>query len=307
MFGLKTKAYKAKRERTKEKRHRMTVFGTIGLIFFILYILIMFFPIMWAIYTSFKTTHGFTLDPLWLPKDWTIENYIKAFENISFTSYKNGELSVTTLWRMYLNSFLYAFGTTLISAVCCCCVGYVTAVFDWKFSKFIYGLNLVIMIVPIVGSLPATLDLMRNLHLYDSILGLYVTSFSFTGMPYMLYYATFKQQSKGYMEAAKIDGASNLKIFLRIMFPLVFGIFFTMFLTGFIGKWNDYQTSMLYLPSYPTVAQGIYSYSFNSNGAIASVPMKLTGCMLLLLPVLVIFIVFHKRFLINMSTGGLKG
>ena len=288
------------------KRNKITLMGWILLAGFCIYAIVLLVPLVWGIYTSFKTPHNFTEDPIGLPNPWSLQNFSNVMKEFSFKFYENGQQYETTLLGMYINSFLYSFGTSFISTATCCAVAYVTAIFSWKFSKIIYSLVVVIMIVPIVGSLPAQLNLLRALRFYDSMLGIYATSFSFAGIGYLLFFAAFQQTSKGYIEAGKIDGASNLHIMLQLMLPMVWGIFFTLFLQSFIGKWNDYQTAMLYLPSYPTVAQGIYSFSFSSVGTIANVPSKLTGCMLLLLPVLIIFILFNKKLLINVSIGGMK-
>lgn len=290
----------------KNKSTGLTVMGWILLVGFFVYVLIFLFPIIWSIYTAFKSPYHFILDPIGFPSKPTFSNFTTVFREFYFVHTRpEGQVKIK-LGAMYLNSVLYSLGTAFISTATCCCVGYVTAIFKWKFSKFLNALVLVIMIVPIVGSLPAQLELMRSLHLYDTMTGVYLTTFSFTGINYLIFYAAFEQLPRGFIEAGKIDGASNMKIFLKLMFPMVGGIFFTLLLQAFIGRWNDYQTAMMWLPRYPTVATGIYSFSFSQSGAISNVPMKLTGCMLLLIPILVLFLLFHKRLLVNLTMGGLK-
>lgn len=291
----------------KAKKPHMSVAAWIMLAGFFIYILIMFFPMFWAVYTSFKTPHNFIEDPLGFPKTWTVSNYVTVFNRMTFVQRTaNGGQVELLLGGMYLNSILYSLGTSVISTMTCCAVAYVTAIFRWKFSKFINSLVLVIMLVPIVGSLPAQLQLMRSLHLYNTMTGIYLSSFTFTGMNYLIFYAAFEQLPRGFIEAGKIDGASNLRIFLQLMFPMVFGVFFVLLLQAFIGKWNDYQTAMVWIPKYPTVAFGIWTFSFRTEGELSNIPMKLTSCMFLLLPVLAIFVLFHKKLLVNVTMGGLK-
>lgn len=293
-------------QKIKQKRPQMNVMSWLLLIGFFVYIIILFFPMVWGVYTSFKTPHNFIEDPIGLPQRWTFGNYTTVFNEFTFDQIKNGQKVELLLGGMYVNSLVYAIGTSFISTATCCAVAYVTSVFKWKFSKFINSLVLVIMLVPIVGSLPAQLNLMRSLHLYNTIPGIYISSFSFTSMNYLIFYAAFEQLPRGFIEAGKIDGASNLRIFLQLMIPMVFGVFFTLLLQAFIAKWNDYQTSMVWLPSYPTVAQGIWVFSFSTDATLSNVPMKLTSCMFLLLPIMAIFLIFHKKLLVNVTMGGLK-
>ena len=107
-------------------------------------------------------------------------------------------------------------------------------------------------------------------------------------------------------EAAKIDGAGNFTVLFRIMMPMVAGTYFTVLLLNFIAFWNDYQVPLIYLPTHPPVALGLYKFNFASSGSLSNVPMKLAGSFLVLLPVLVVFLAFHKRILGKIHMGGLK-
>lgn len=293
--------------KAKEKNSKMSVTAYLLLAGFFLYIIITSVPVVWALYTTFKTAHNFALDPLKLPAKWTLSNYFTVYEKFGvIIKNANGRQMLVGLGSMYLNSIFYSLGTAVISTVTCCCVAYVTAVFRWKFSKFLNSLVIVIMMVPIVGSLPAQLSLMRSLGLYNTMTGVYLTTISFTGINYLIFYAAFEQLPRGFIEAGKIDGASNMRIFLQLMFPMVGGIFVTLLLQAFIGRWNDYQTALLWLPKYPTIARGVFHFSFDTDSEFSAVPMQLTACMFLFVPVLAVFLLFHKRLMVNMTMGGLK-
>ena len=85
---------------------------------------------------------------------------------------------------------------------------------------------------------------------------------------------------------------------------MVTGVFTTVLLLTFITYWNDYQTPLIYIPSYPTLAYGLWYYiNVISTG---SVPMKLSGCMVMAVPLFVLFIVFQNKLMGNVSVGGLK-
>ena len=110
-----------------------------------------------------------------------------------------------------------------------------------------------------------------------------------------------------YTEAAKIDGANNLMILFKIILPLVRNTFLTITLINFITFWNDYQVPLLYMPSYPTLAVGMFKIADSSENALARVPIRLAGSMIMLAPILAVFAFTHKRLMGNLAIGGIKG
>ena len=130
---------------------------------------------------------------------------------------------------------------------------------------------------------------------------------NFLGMYFLVFYATFKGLPMAYTEAAKIDGANNMRILLRIVLPLAKNTFFTVMLINFIAFWNDYQTPLIYLPSYPTIALGMYHMASTTENGMSYVPMRMTGAVLMMIPIMVLFMLFHKRLLGNVTVGGIKG
>jgi ABC-type glycerol-3-phosphate transport system permease component len=173
--------------------------------------------------------------------------------------------------------------------------------------KWIHSFVIIAMILPIVGSGPSGIQMIKSLGLYDSIFGFYFVKFSFMGLYFLLFHATFKNLSWGYAEAAIIDGASEWTVMVKIMFPLVSSTFGVIMLLFFIGYWNDYMTPLLYLPSYPTIAVGLYKFYSAPGQQTGLIPMQLTGCMLVMIPILIIFIIFRNKIMSNVAIGGLKG
>ena len=71
--------------------------------------------------------------------------------------------------------------------------------------------------------------------------------------------------------------------------------------------WNDYQTPLIYLPSHPTIALGMYRMSYIAINELATIPMRMTAAVFMLVPTLALFACFHKRLLGNLTMGGIKG
>ncbi len=164
------------------------------------------------------------------------------------------------------------------------------------------------MIIPIVGSTASEIKLASSLHLYNELWGLWIMKANFLGMYFLVFHSTFKGLPEAYSEAAKIDGAGNFSILVRIMLPLVRTTFLTIFLINFVQYWNDYSIPFLYLGSRPTVFIPVYYAS--SGGytpqALAFVPGKAALAFVALIPTVVIFVIFHKKLLGNSAVGGIK-
>ena len=125
---------------------------------------------------------------------------------------------------------------------------------------------LVIMCVPIVGNYPSEVTFLRNTLLYDEIWGNYIQKMGGAGMYFFVFYAFFKGLPDTYREAAEIDGASDLKIMVRVYFPLAIKIISTVFLIQLVALWNDFSTPYLYLKSHPTLSFGVYYIAFDPSG-----------------------------------------
>ena len=186
---------------------------------------------------------------------------------------------------------------------------YLCAKYKFRFSEFIYVVMLVIMAVPIVGSTPSMIRLLRDLGIHDTIFAMVALNFNFTGIYFFVFHAHISGLSDTYVEAAEIDGASQFGIFIRIIFPLCIKTFFTVFLLQFIQTWNDYQTPLLYYPNHPTLSYAVFRMTRNTTVTSIydqNVPVWVAGCMILAIPIFIIFVAFNKFLMGNLTMGGLK-
>jgi arabinogalactan oligomer/maltooligosaccharide transport system permease protein len=111
-------------------------------------------------------------------------------------------------------------------------------------------------------------------------------------------------------EAATIDGASDMQVMVKIALPLVKYTFLSIFLILFIEYWNDYLIPNFYLPNHKTLSLALYQQSQGqeiSNTQLQYVPYVMSTVLLVTIPVVVLFAVFSKRLMGNLSVGGLKG
>ena len=274
--------------------------------------------LLWAVITSLKEASfsGFksgTASTYNFPKALHFENYIKVFESffVEGVAYPENIGGTRTVYigEMFLYSILYCVGCSVIQTLVQCVTAYLCARFQYKLSKVVEYIVIVVMTIPIVGSLPSEITLSKQLGLYNHMYGIWIMKANFLGMYFLIFLAAFKSIPMTYTEAAKIDGASNMSIMLEIIFPLVKNVIFTVMLINFITYWKDYQTPMIYISAYPTVTYGLFRIIFDSSSSagMVSVPIRMAVSIIVVLPLIVIFIIFQKRLLGNLTMGGIKG
>ncbi len=262
------------------------------------------YALLWALSVTVKPYSEFLNQPMkLLPDLLTFKNWKDAFIDLKITQ----EGSTYYIEDMFLNSLIYSVGCAFTSTLCQCIAAYLTSKYSFKFGKIVYAVVIIAMILPIVGALPSEIQMLRNLRLYDTFIGILIMKANFLGMYFLVFYAIFKSISWSYAESAFIDGASHFRVMIQIMLPLVRTTFFAVFMLNFINYWNDYQGPMIYLPSYPTAAYGMYYMKFAATAAFGREHMQLTGCMMMTIPIVIVFIIFQKRLMGNLTIGGLKG
>lgn len=288
-------------------KKRISVFSITIFIVLLLYVVSLIVPLIWALLTSLKGKLEFYSNPFGLPQKWVWDNFITAANNFTSAYNKEGVVRTVYIGEMLRNSLIYAVGASFLNTFVTCIMAYASARFDFKAGKLIYIIVIVTMTLPIVGSLPSEIQMLRALKLYDNIVGMFILNGGFLGMHFLIFHAQFKSIPKDFSEAAYVDGASNCVVLFNIILPLVRNTFFTIMLIKFIGLWNDYYMTMQYMPNIKTLAFGLYEYSQSYRPAVSGVPMKLAGCCILAVPVIMLFTIFHKRIMGNLMAGGIKG
>ena len=271
-----------------------------------MYALTLFIPFFWALITSFKGNLDYLGNQLGFPSKWHFENIITALNYFYVPINTGSDIKTYYIESMLLFSLLYSVGSSFFATLTACIAAYATARFDFKFNKVVYGIVVVTMTLPIVGNLPSELQFLKAFGMYDSIWGMWICKANFLGLYYLVFYASFRSVPKDYSEAAYIDGASNFRVMASVILPLVASTFMTVMLIRFVEFWNDYTVTLTYMPSIPTLAYGLYAYSFSTVPEISNTPMRLAGCFILIIPILIVFIAGHKRLMGNISMGGIK-
>ncbi len=303
-----------------KKKSKLSPFMMIICAILILYILTLVLSLVWGFMTSLKSARDFSYYQNFLgfpnkkysAKELKFENYLAVFEKMkiprSTSFYSNGTLvehnkDDAGISIIALNTIIYCGAGALVLAFVPFLMSYMVVKFKYKFSKIVYVTALVSMTIPAVGTYAAELTMLRNLGLYDSMLGNLIQKAHFTGQYFFVFCAFFEGLSDGYKEAATIDGASNWRIFTSIIIPLSSKMILTIFMLELVTLWNDYQTPLLYLPTYPTLA---YAVHYLAWGVGFGAPMRIAASMTLAIPMIIFFVIFKDRIMGNVTMGGLK-
>lgn len=301
---------------TNRLSRKFTPLTVIMLIVLILYSLTLLGLIFWVLMTALKQNDitgymGGTSNTYKLPNALHFENFKNVFQMFKLDQIPdvhNGGTRTVYLAEMYLYSLAYCLGSAFFQTLVQCVTAYLCGRFKKKLSKIMETIVIVVMIIPVVGSLPAEIQVSMDLGLYNHIYGMWIMKANFLGMYFLIFLAVFKNLPMTYTEAAKIDGANNWQIMTGIIFPLVRNVFFTIILVNFIAYWKDYQTPLIYLNAYPTVSYGLWSIFLNPpKGGMSRTPYLMAASVLATLPIVILFLIFQKRLLGNLTMGGIKG
>ncbi len=291
----------------KKNKSSSIIKGVLFCVLFI-YALSIIALLIWALNTSLKTNVDFLIKQNFfgLPEELAFENYAAVFKHFYVRVNRNGVFMRIGFGKQALYTLVYAVGGSLMTALCPFLVAYACSRFNYKFNTVLITIVMLTMVIPIVGSQTSYVAVLHGLGLYDKLMMIFWSKFHFTNLYTLIYIGVLGGVSKSFSEAAAIDGANEFQIMARIVFPLVRNVFFTVMLIFFIEYWNDYQLPLLYMPSHPTLAYGVYFLTNNTTGELNITPRKMSGCMLLVLPITILFIIFKEKLMTNLSMGGVK-
>ncbi len=310
-----------------KRRDKFSPITVVMLVLLSVYTFALLFMLLWALMQVFKFPLDFNKNPIWFPSNakgqngWTFVNFkiLAAYTNTEWMPATASQPSVS-LVEVFINSLSYALGGSLVNAGVTCLMAYLTARYAYAYSKLIYSIVIVVMVVPIVGAQASEIEVLTMLGLYNTRFGFIILKAGFVGMYFLVFYETFKSMPMTYSEAAMIDGASDWYIMTKICLPLVLNVFTTVTLITFIQYWNDYQMAMLYMPDYPTLSYFLFQVQHQTQEVYVDglpfgmksirsefVPIKMTATVVLMTPILAIFIALHERLMGNLSIGGIKG
>lgn len=255
-------------------------------------------PIIWIISLGFRYPNEiFRIFPTRL----TLENIPKA---ISLTQSWLG----INFFKTYLNSIIISFFSIIGIVIISSLAAFGFSQYKFKGKELIFILLLVAMMIPLQVMLIPIFILMKNLNLLNTYLVL-ILPYIALGSPIsiLILRGFFEEIPMEIKEAAKIDGASDFRVFLKIILPLAKGAMACVMIFSFLFVWNEFILALTFLKNDQLLTVPV---SMNRMiGAQFAVNWELYGALIALnmIPILVLFIIFQKWFIAGLTAGAIKG
>ena len=231
-------------------------------------------------------------------------DYVK--ENFDLSDLVPGKYYVV---NMYYNTITLAVGQTFFSMMLTCMAAYILAKYPFKGSSALYTFLVVCSVVPTFGAEAATFRLMAKTKLRNTYLGMILLCGGMGG-PFLYVHSFFKGVPWSFAESAKMDGASDFRIFVQIMIPLAKNGIMVFTIMKFMGYWNEYWIPYLYYHNRPTLAVGLYeiqSVAGSTKEGSLAWSVFFAGIILCVVPVLVAYGFLSDKLMSNLTAGGIKG
>jgi multiple sugar transport system permease protein len=251
------------------------------------------FPFAIMVTTSFKATGDiFHAPPRFWPVTWTLASFRSAFLQMPF-------------WRYVGNTVLLSGLNVLGTLVACPLVAYSLAKLRWRGRGPLLVLVLATMMIPPQVTLIPIYLIWNGLHAVNTYWPLVVPAFC--GTPFLIFMIRqfLISVPDDLLEAARIDGASELRIYLRVVLPLARPALATAAVFQFVWTWTDFLNPLIYLnsPSKYTLSIGLYNF-FSEHG-VAWGPL-MAACVLFTIPAFLIFLAGQRYFVEGIATRGFK-
>ena len=265
------------------------------------------------LYVALIALGALCLLPFWLMMVNSTRSGVEITHSFSFLPGRslkdNWEVlfDYVNLFRGLWNSFKVAVPATLLTAYFSAITAFGMAMYEWKGNNVLFRVIVVFMMIPGQLSLIGFYNLCQKLHLIDSYIPLIIPAIASPGIVFFLRQYVKATLSKSLMEAARIDGASEVHIFHRIVLPIMAPGIATMSIGVFIGNWNSYLVPLILLNTPKKMTLPVMISTLNAatdlqknQGAIY------LGVAISVVPILIAFAFCSKYIISSISAGSVK-
>ena len=251
------------------------------------------YPIFLMFLSSFKTSAEIFKDPLGLPTKFTLDTYRTLMSKIPFDQY-------------FMNSVIVSVTSVVLVVVFCSLAAYYIARFKFSWNNAIFFIFLLGMMIPIKLGIVPLFILMRDLGLINSLWSLIFMNIA-TGTPLTMLILTgfFKTMPIELEEAARMDGAGNLRVLWSVLLPLMRPALGTVVIVNFISAWNDFFFPLIFITEKAkmTIPVGMLSLFGEHSADWGSL---FAGLTLASLPMMILFFIASKQFMEGLTAGAVK-
>lgn len=272
-------------------------------VIFAVYAATLLFPFVWLVINSLEDPVMYNVNvtlygAFRLPGKPFFSNYLDAFEKMVYNETSFFGMLFNSVWYIALGSTWCVFWPVL--------TGYVMSKYKFKGREIIHSIAILCLTIPIVGQTSFAYKLYAMLNIYDTgPLFVIITGINGFSSSYLIYCSIFKNLSWSYAESVFIDGGGDITAFVRVMLPQAMPAISAMIVNGAIGLWNEYYSIMMFLPSTPTVAVGLYQVSLSITRF--GQPLYYAGLVIATVPLIIVYGCMAGNMMKNLTIGGLKG
>ena len=296
--------------------------SVIRLFFMLEMAFVILYPIIYMLSMAFRSSADmYDASIVWIPKNFTMENFIMVFDSLDFDV-------------AFKNTVIISLVCTVLQVIVCAITGYGFARFKFKGSTLLFFVAIFTVIIP-----PQMINLPNYLLFSDfdifgivklitgsgmgNMLDNYATVFVLAafgvGLRSGLFILIFSQYFKGIPteleEAAMIDGCGYFKTFLKIMVPNAGGPIITTFLFSMVWYWNDFYTMTTFFTQIRTLSVNLANIGHSLQNVMSTaaynpykvMTIKQAACIVVMLPIFILFVFLQKRFVRSMVSSGLVG
>ena len=284
----------AKLERSIRLRHVIRKFFTYLLLTF--WALIVLFPFYWMILASLKSYSAYNSEyiPQFITLAPTLQNYVDAFTAVPLAKY-------------FLNTVIFALATTALMLFVTILAAFAFARLDFRGKNVAFTAFLALMMIPTELVVITNFVTITNLDLRNTFTGLILPSVASVFYIYLLK-ENFAQVPDELYYAAKVDGTSDMNYLLKVLVPICKPTLVTITILKIIECWNSYVWPRLITDdaAYYLVSNGIQEIRENGFGR-ENIPAMMAAVVVISVPLIVLFLIFHKKIMAGVARGGTKG
>jgi ABC-type glycerol-3-phosphate transport system permease component len=261
--------------------------------------IIMLMPLLWMLLTSLKTFDEVLISPpIWIPKSFQWNNYVESLITFNFTLYLKNSLFLT---------IMIIIGTLISSSM----AAYGFACLNTREGNLIFGILLSTLMLPAQVTIIPLFQLFVKLNWINTYYPFIVPAWLGVNVfAIFLLRQFFKTIPCDYIDAARLDGASELGILIKIFIPLSKPALLTITVFTFIGAWNDLWGPLIFLHNENlfTLPIGLLNF-IGLSGNVRGTPWQLVMAVstIMMIPIIIIFFLAQKKFIQGISLTGIKG
>jgi putative chitobiose transport system permease protein len=252
------------------------------------------FPFVWVLFTSFKGPNDpiVSVPPQLIPQDPTFANYTRVWNQLP-------------VWRFYLNSILVAVSIVVLNTLFSALAAYPLAKMKFRGREVIfYSLLATFIVPPVLTSIPSFILAVKVFHYYDKLVSV-IFPYLTTVINIFLLRQAFKSVPDDLIDAGRIDGASEFRIWWSILLPIIRPTLATVAIITFVEQWNNFfwPSLMLHTDERMTLQVGLVALQgafLNDARGIAA------GVVMTVVPMIVFFVSLQQQFIRGL-TGAVKG